>query len=874
MFSWLGLMSRRCVKSRFRRRIVALLLVVACFAAMPVRAADESLARYFEQLRRRGLYSLAESYALSRLTQTGLSAARRTDFTVEFSRTLAERAEFAPETQQQHLWKRAKSVVDEERQRDPSNPFDILLAVQSAMVPSVEADWLRTECDLRPFDEPLAERARLASTAAVKQLSAVEQELVSPPKDRGVEHPKSPTDGPSSHETRVLLHRVRLALGRSLRIRAELAAADSRSRSVDLMDAEQTVRKLVGVADEPIPFLAKLQLASCLRVKGDLKRAEDMLLVLEQDPVMIDPDLADQVAAERVRILLERHLAPDGLELILRARSKRKRLSGELWFLQVRSLTVMRDLAVQKKDDALAARLREQAEITLQRCDEQVGGFWARRCHQLWDAKQTSEKYGPGLDLAMQQARADFLAGRIDAALTGYAKAEQTALTSNQTDLAMDIGYTHASILLSEKQFEVASTEFLRLAREHPQHTRAAAAHLNGAYCLGRLYDEHKSQSRRVAYTESLDRQIELFANDPSADDARFFKAQLEEQRLQATAALPLYLQVSNGHPRAAEAHAGAARCYETILARLRERHLASGEFARTATDTLTRILAEQEKSQTSKISWTPAECEVALHLAAILLMTEPPGFDRAEPLLGRIVTTAAGIAEDDEQIERWKRLRQRADSLRVVALAGNGRPLDAERLIDSLAAASPRDLLVIVERLAPFVASADRQRQVQYVSLQLHAAERLSKFRDSLSKSEQDQLDQAVGRAYLASGQTPKALELYGKLATETSKDAKRQREIAILFKDSDQPDCQSLARQCWRRVEALSKQGTPEWLTARLGVIESNVRLHQSDEARKLMKITRLLYPELGGSELKPRFVEMERLLDQRRPSATADR
>ena len=51
-------------------------------------------------------------------------------------------------------------------------------------------------------------------------------------------------------------------------------------------------------------------------------------------------------------------------------------------------------------------------------------------------------------------------------------------------------------------------------------------------------------------------------------------------------------------------------------------------------------------------------------------------------------------------------------------------------------------------------------------------------------------------------------------------------------------------LARQCWRRVESLTKQGTPEWLNARLGVISTTVQLNELNEARKLLGITKALY------------------------------
>ena len=851
---------------RTRFTLAVWLLVAGVLAAgMAARSlADEMHARYFEQLRRRGLYSLAEGTAISRLAQPNVPLAQRTDLAIELSRTLAEHAGYASELQQADLWKRARAAVDDERAREPTNPREALLTVQSAMVPASEGDWLKVECELRPFDEPLAVRARAADSSAIDLLREVERRLSEPAREAtGTKRP--PEGSPSSHELRVQLHRVRFQLALSLRNRSELWPAESRERSVDLLEAEQTFRKLTGVADEPLPFRAKLGLAVCSRLKGDLERGQEMLTALEKIEPRPADELLDEVVAEKARLLLVRQRAVDAAELIVQTRSRRKRLTGELWFLQVQALAAMRDAALQRQDQALADQLREQAEITLQRCDEQVGGYWGRRCHVSWESIRAAEKYGPALDVAMQQARADFLAGRIDAALKGYADAERSATASGQTDLAIDMGYTRASILLREKQFEPAAADFLRLARDFSRHARAPAAHLNGAYSLGRLYEEKKTQARREAYTEALDQHVELFAGDPTADDARYFRARLEEQRLQASIALPLYLQVNAEHPRAAEAQAGAARCYEAILLRMRERKLPTGKFEHEAVETLSRFVTPRDETL---VEWSAPQAELALHLAALLLLSEPPHFNHAERLLGSVLTNAGRVTEDNEQAERWKRLHQRASALHVVALAGSGRPLEAERLMNTLAAAAaPRDLLAIIERLAPFVASDDRQRRLQYVELQLHAAERLAEQRNSLTKPEQESLDRCFGRAYLASGQLAKAVELYGRLAADAPKDAARQRDIALLLEAINSHECQMLAKQCWRRVESMTKPGSTEWLLARLGVISSSRKLDQQQQARKLLEVTRVLYPALGGSEMKSRFAEVERQLDSGR-------
>ena len=837
---------------------ICLIVIVGAFHSGPsiCGAADESLGVYFEQLRVRGLFSIAESYAVSRLAQPNIARTRRIDLTIELSRTLAAHAEFASEQQQPELWKQARTVVDEERLREPASPFALLLAAQSALVVAGEVEWLRPECELHPFDDTLTSRTRQHSDLAIQLLSEMERDLLAPNKEK----PKNDVERPSTHALRTALHHVRLALAQSLKTRAELMPADSRERTVDLVNAEQTARKLIGAAEEPIPFRASLLLVACLRLRGDLNGADKMLALLDKGTPTADRLTIDELVAERARILLMRHQAPDALAIIVKRRSQEQRLSGELWFLQTRSLLTMRNLAISRKDMELANQLRDQAEVAMQRCHDQVGGFWSRRCRDLWDSTQSSEKYGPELDGLMQQARADFVGGRIEASVKGYARAELAARAAGKTDLALDLGYTRASILLQEKQYDSAGTEFLRLADEYPESPRAPSAHLNGSYCLGRLYDEQKTQQRRERYSETLDRHLERFSDDPTADDARFFKAYLEEQRLQATIALPLYLKVADTHPRAAEAHAGAARCYETILVRMRDKKLPTAEFEQTAIKTL-KSLVPDPKESTERLSIT--QTETAVHFAAILLLAEPPQFENAEAILQIVIQSTAKIDEADSQRDRWLKLRQRAESLQVVAMAGNEHPLEAERLIVSLAKASPRDLMVIAERLAPFVATQNRQRQLQYVTLQLHAIELLVPHKKSLSREEQDRLEQFQARAYLVTGESGKALEIYEQLATASAKDANRQREIAGILAEATAKEYSVLAKQCWRRAESLSKQGSADWFTARLGVITASVKLNEQADAKKLLTVTKLLYPELGGPELKKRFLELEQKL-----------
>jgi len=831
--------------------VVLLVLIVATTWIK----ADETHARYFEQLRHRGLFGLAETEAISRLADNDLPMTARTTFSIELSRTLTEHAGFATDEQRNELWQRARTTIQDLLNRDLGNPRRLALQSQLAAVYTAEGDWLRAEHELRPYDEVLQNQAKSACTKAIDLSRAAEKQLSEPVQDAGT---KKGANALSGQEVRLLLHQIRWQLGQSYRNRAELAGAGSTERTADFVEADLFLRKLIGPADEPLQSRAKLMLATCHRLKNESARAAEILTSLEKADGKAGDAVQNEIVAERVRLLIALRRPTEAAELLLKTRGQRQRLTGELWLLQVQVLIGMRQVSLEKQQDILTNRLNEQIVTAIDRCQEQVGGFWTRRCRQVWENTQTSEKYGPELDGLMQQARSDFTAGRIDAALATYATAEQTATQKGQTALAMDLGFTRASILLEEKKFEPAAAEFFRLVSQYKTHEKTPQAHLLATYCLGRLYDEKKTQPRRESYTEALDHHIKVFPNDATVNDARFLKAQLEEQRLQATQALPLYLQVDSSHKRALEAVDGAARCYETIQRRMIEKRLPTTEFEQQAIEQLTRFL---HAAGTPTEDWNVTHADIAMRLAAILLSA---GGSRrsadADRWLERIDAFVARKDLKPTDADMISNLRQRLGPLRVVTLAAQGKIADAQSLLKPYTA-SPAELLMIVERLTPFVDTAKGNAQVQLAMLQLDVSERLEPQRSQLSPAEGEHFDRCYLKACLSAGQQSKALETGRRQIDQVAKDADRLRELARLFSESSNRDALQLAKQSWRRVEGLTKAGSPEWMQARLSVLQCCVRSGELDEGRKLLQVTKALYPDLGGGTLKDEYAAVER-------------
>ena len=869
---------RRVVTTRasFAASLICILLVASNATC------DDTLARYFGQLRQRGLFALAEAELFSRLSADDLPLAAKTDLTIELSRTLGEHAGFVTDAQQKELWSRAHQAVQELSDQNRSNPRIILLELQAGALWAAEGDWLRHEREIRPFDEDLLNQARAACAAAIETLTPLENSLTNPTPESS---PKRGAEAITGHERRTAMHQARWDLALSFRNRAELAEVGSAERAADLSEVDQLLRRLIAVADEPLQSRSKLLNVTCLRLKGDYARAAEALGLLERSDFKGVPMIQDEITAERVRLQLALKRPADAAEVILKARTSRQRLTGELWFLQTQALISLRQIALEKSQETLAERLAEQVVTSIERCEEQAGGYWSRRCRQVWENLQTSQKYGAELDALMQQARADYSAVRIDPALQKYAQAEQIAVDRDLLDLAMDLGFTRSSILLDSSRFDAAAAEFLALSTRYPSHARSSRAHLLGTYCLGRLYDEKKTQPRREAYTKELDLHLVKYADDSTASDAYFLKAQLEEQRLQATQALPLYLQVDTQHARASDAMLGASRCYETILRRMIEQHRPSDVFEREGIDQMSKFLSLPANAPDK---WTAIQADIALRLAAFLLMAsheplkapateigEPPSKsgpvdlkrasrpEQARKWLAQVSAYAEHANSDSLTNELRNQLLQRTNALNVIALAGAGMRVDAQRALNQLKA-SPKELLSLADQLVPFVSAARDDVRIQLAGLQLQAAERAQLQRDQLSAAETVLLDRCRMKASLFSGQTSRAVDLGQQLAERFPSDLEFQNELATVFSEATTSDAGVLAKKCWRRIESQSKTGSPEWFHARLGVLQVCIRLHQFDEAGKLLQVTKVLYPELGGSSLQPRFELIEQALN----------
>jgi hypothetical protein len=341
--------------------------------------------------------------------------------------------------------------------------------------------------------------------------------------------------------------------------------------------------------------------------------------------------------------------------------------------------------------------------------------------------------------------------------------------------------------------------------------------------------------------------------------------AVLQERRLQYTQALPLYEAIPPKHARTADADVAIARCYETILDRVRELKQPVEEWEAKANASIDAIV---ESFPDPPAPLDRKQAEVCLRGARLRLNSRTPDYQTADQFLERVLHSVPSSGEDggeanaapEAEQAAWRGLQSTASQLRVVSLAGQKRWSQAEILIRGLTDARPSEALAVLEGLTTFSANADAESQKTAGDLQLRAVEGLTGRRDQLSPEEQRRLDDCYAAALLATNQPRKAAAFYEERVAKAPKDLALRRSLAEALIRANTPEHLQKAKRQLRQMEATTKEGSSDWMQARYQNARVALSQGEIDECRKLINATRLLFPEMGGPAMKMRFEELE--------------
>ena len=848
-----------------RLAIAAALTLLVSAAPVSAEISFEETRTYFEGLRQRRLFTVAETVCLRKLNDRSLNIAERSWYSVELSRTFAAHAAFASSLdEERELLDRARRIPEALLEQKPDHPQRPLLQAQSLFVSAGEVETLRLRLELTPFSDELRKRALALAEETLPALAKLETQLGAELRD-----PSRDVLGEKlkPFELRGLQRTARFRLASLLLDKSLLLPSTSPDRAEALSQSDELFRRLA--AGEPgvlVTWQSQLGLLRVNRLRGDLEAVSRMINAMEKDEP--PPEILDEVIAENIELLHRERKFASALEELRVRREARHQLTGRLTWLMTRTMLELWTLARDRGEPELAQGLMQDASSFVALAQSDPGGFWGERCRLLLSTATVTRNYGPVVAPLVQKAQIKFAEGKTSDATQLYAEAFQIAQKATPADpeTTAELGYTFASLLLKSEQPAQAAQIFGAVVEANPRGARAAEADLLRAYCLGVVYQDKPAKETREAYTAALDAHRTRFADSPTSHEATWYLAQLEERRLQTTAALQLYKTIPVSHPRGEDAQVAFARCSESILKRLRQLNKPAAEWEAAVNGWLVSVTTPM-LAPTELLSTTQAE--LLLCGARIRLTLTQPDFEAANLLLDRVLTARPPEFSPDfdtQAVARYTVTAEQlamANQLRIVSLAGAGRVSEAAAILNRASSRGPDELLILLDGLSAATAGQTDAVKKSLGELQVDVTRRSGIDITTLPKDQRMPFLLRIAEASELAERPREAADTYARLLKEQPEDLSVRRSLARLRSQLSSRDDQLRAKQHWQKIEGKYKPGSDPWMESRLEIIQCHIRLGEIDEAKKLLTVTQLLYRNAGTPEIRQQFSQAARQL-----------
>jgi len=833
--------------------LVVLSGLTSLLVAAP-QSESEADVQFYEGLRQRGLFTLVESTLQDQLEEVTVTPEQDDFLRLELSRTYAAHAGHRLGEEQAELWRLAKETIKADSSTDLRSKWSAYLQVQRVLVPLQETQFRLEQFRLTPHNGELRQQIAEELQEHLKSLRKVETSLSQQSNQvlaRFRENPRFMAPYEFRSVQKLMVYEVALVLTQIAEVEYESAEA----RRPAIRASMERLRTLMGGAeDETVTWKARILAIHSERLQGDYDTARTLAKRYTGEWPLT---LTDDVLAAEAEIDLATGQPDLAFERLTRWKLDRGYLGGELSLLNLRALAALWKIAKQHEREQLSDDLLVQIRQEADRAQREVGGIWAWRARLFVEQMQQAVQYGPEIAERIRIAQAAYQEGQLKEAVIRYRQVADLAIEQEQPEIAAEMFFTGGSILLQSQQFEEAQLLFREGTDRFPETERAADCHLMWAWCLGKQYEQSPTKSHRLNYTQALDEHLENYADQSTAGDAHLMYGQFQENRLQFTKAVEHYLKVSTDHPKSVVADISALRSYEKILNLLLEQNRSVDAWQEEAISRLTQRTSGYPLDS-SKLGLM--HCRVLLGIVSLKLGKLERENDAIARDLSRVLEVCSMHSQSSSDLKQWQEMALDAYRLNIVYLAQIGENRKAEALVSRVAQAGRQPLLELLNGLSAAASQASPQTKRGIGELQLQTSRALNTQREQLSEEERALLDRSLARAYLLSERSREAHELYEKLLLDNAQDQQLRRELAESLTKCGTVDCYQRALVHWRLLENQSQKGTPEWLRFRAEVIESLMITGKTDEAKRLLSLTELLYPQIDNESLKRRYAELK--------------
>lgn len=816
----------------FFRFAIAVLLIAT--SASGLLATDSSEARFLKGLRERRLYRLAEIECRERLAESDLSDEERAEFVIQLALTYTAQALDATAAEREPHWANAGLVCEEHLQKYANSPRSLLVQLQRALVDVSRGEIEQLEAIGTPDEQARLARASEHLRAAIRRLESVRESVEDA--RNGLRPELLAKGGFDEHELESLAGNVALETARALRRQAACFPPDSPERDDALLRALAMLEPLAAKSPaDDFVWRARLETVACLRQLGRVEPAQRQL-----DAWMADSppnDLQDEIYAERLRLLLSAERTSEARQLASQP-PEGARANADLARLEV----FVAAWRAAPEEDLTAA-----INALLDRIRQQDGPATVRRAESLVGRAFASSPTASNPQSLIHAAEHLYHAGRVEEAIATYDRAAKAFAEQGDAEKSFEAALTAATIEKARGEMLAAARRYRQLALHQPEHPQAAVAHQAAILALADQLRANPSRSDDAAlsqYGEMLAEHLAKWSNASTVDDVRWWQAQFLANRGQSAEALAALAILPGDSTHAAEGISLAGDLYEQAIAALPQDSTVSGDLLVQATRHLQPLVLKNDQRWPTE--WTPLQRAAALELARLHLKYGPQGHDYAQRML-LAALRGAPVPEPEWQAD--------AAPLLIVALVRGGQTRDALQWLQQTTGQKSSDALSLLDALLAELQSAPEARKSALAGVLLTAVDATAAA--AKGDAEMQSLLVRYRAAALAGlNRDQEAIVLYNTLAPQRSRDGAVQEEYAQVLSRSDGTADREQGLQQWQRVERGSRQGSPRWFRARLARIQLLKELGHGEEAAKLLALTRLVHPDLGGEEMRGRF------------------
>lgn len=826
-------------------------LTMAAAQAAPAQRMDE---QFVTGLRARRLFRLAERYCQEQVQRGDLSERQRANLLIELARTYGEHALHAAPEERAALWNEAHQVIADYQQAFPDSPALPLVRLQDALTWLAQGELARQEAEVGAGDAQLLEEARGALRKAASGLEEVAETLEVALRNQARRGSREQEEL-SAEELASLEKNVDYQLARAYRNQAESYPPGSPDRANSLTQALEQLERLaqLSVADEMV-WRARIDEVVCYRLLGDVQRATAALarLVAAEPP----PKIAFEAQAEKIRLLLAAQRLDEALQTASQGRAAAGQISPLLDLAQLEAFVAAWQAASAAQDQAGVERWQKLATAHVQQIEHAHGPYWMRRAELLL-GRSVRNTAGADVEALARAAASFYRSGQVAEALATYDRASLQAREEGAAERAFELAFTAGAIEHDRKRHTDALQRFQELAHAQRTHPRAGEAHrlaIVNAAVLARASQPEQRAAWLDRYQQMLEEHLAIWPRDASTDAVRIWLGDWQRTQRNWSQAVAAYRGVSPEHEAYEAAIRQLADCYERWLAQLEAAGEPREQLAAEAAGQFLAVIAPQGQAAARL---APLDRFATLAAARIQLQHLPTGPTSAERLLKE------ALQRTPDAPPEWQ---SEAATLLVYALAAQGRHAEAAQVMEQISAGSATGLATMLAALTELAATVPADSRRALAELQLRVVALLQPRQHELQGDELVALEVGQAAALAASGRTAEALQAYERLAKKYPRNGNIQLARAALLQASNDPATLRTALAHWREIEKKSRPGGERWFTARFSQAETLYQLQEKEQAAKLIKLTRILHPEMGGAELKGKFERLLGLCEQR--------